>query len=116
METRRWINQGQPQTLQIAVFLFYFNAVFSVLGFLTGGGPISALIAAGYVGAGYGIANERKPGYYLAVAMAILPFVVQLALGINPLGGDLISLMFEVALVALLVHPQSRDYERIWFK
>jgi hypothetical protein len=24
--------------------------------------------------------------------------------------------MFEVALVLLLLHPQSREYERIWFK
>jgi hypothetical protein len=24
--------------------------------------------------------------------------------------------MFEVALVALLLHPQSREYQRIWFK
>ena len=32
METRRWINPSQPQTLQIAVFLLYINAFFSVLG------------------------------------------------------------------------------------
>jgi len=30
--------------------------------------------------------------------------------------GDVIELMFEVALVLLLLHPQSRDYQRIWFK
>jgi len=29
---------------------------------------------------------------------------------------DIISLMFEIALVVLLLHPQSREYERIWFK
>ena len=32
METRRWVNPSQPQTLQIAVFLLYINAFFSVLG------------------------------------------------------------------------------------
>ena len=31
-------------------------------------------------------------------------------------GGNLISLLFAIALVALLLHPQSRDYQRIWFK
>jgi hypothetical protein len=28
----------------------------------------------------------------------------------------IISLGFDVALVALLVHPMSREYQRIWFK
>ena len=32
METRRWLNPSQPQTLQIAVILLYINAFFSVLG------------------------------------------------------------------------------------
>ena len=31
METRRWINQSQPQTLYIAVFLLYINAAFTLL-------------------------------------------------------------------------------------
>ena len=28
----------------------------------------------------------------------------------------LVSFVFDVALVLLLVHPMSRDYQRIWFK
>ena len=28
----------------------------------------------------------------------------------------IISLLFDGALVALLLHPMSRDYQRIWFK
>jgi hypothetical protein len=28
----------------------------------------------------------------------------------------LVPLAFTVALLALLLHPQSRDYQRIWFK
>ena len=31
MEQRRWVNQTQPQTLQIAVFLLYLTAVFSLI-------------------------------------------------------------------------------------
>ena len=27
-----------------------------------------------------------------------------------------ISLLFDGALVALLLHPMSREYQRIWFK
>ena len=34
----------------------------------------------------------------------------------NVFSTDIVSLMFEVALIVLLLHPQSREYERIWFK
>jgi hypothetical protein len=118
MQTRRWVNPSQPQTLQIGVLLLYFNAV-SLLLF---GGLFSALgllIAGASVGGAYGIANDRKWGYGLGVAMAFAPFALRIlvtgSLG-AALSADIISLMFEVALVCLLLHPQSRDYQRIWFK
>jgi len=118
METRRWVNPSQPQTLQIAVFLLYAQAVFALLfgGYLLAEG---LLVLVGGVAGGYGIANEKKWGYGLALAVAIFPFIYRVARG--GLGdvfatGDVIELMFEVALVLLLLHPQSRDYQRIWFK
>lgn len=115
MEQRRWVNQTQPQTLQIAVFLLYINGVITLLfgGLFV---PLFALIAAGSIAAGYGIANERKWGYILGVAMALLPFALVILTRSSPLSGGLLNLLFEVALVALLLHPQSRDYQRIWFK
>ena len=118
METRRWLNPRQPQTLQIAVFLFYFDAVFLAIG---GGlfSPIGLAFIAAYIGAAYGIVNEHRWGYGLAVAIAVLgllPYVLYLLRGGNVLAGDPISLMFAVATLALLLHPQSRDYQRIWFK
>jgi hypothetical protein len=116
METRRWVNPSQPQTLQIAVFLLYFDAVFTLIFNLGILGPIGLLIVVGSAAAGYGIANEQKWGYGLGIAMAVLPFALRLAVGASILGGSIINLMFEVALVALLLHPQSRDYQRIWFK
>lgn len=116
METRRWTNPTQPQTLQIAVFLLYINAVFTAL--LGGLGSIIgiALVAGGAAG-GFGIANEKRWGYNLGLAMAFLPFILRIAFnGVeNMLGGSIINLMFEIALVALLLHPQSRDYQKIWF-
>ena len=30
--------------------------------------------------------------------------------------GLLITFMFAIALLLLLLHPMSRDYQRIWFK
>jgi hypothetical protein len=116
MPVNRWIDTTQPQTLLIAVILLYVNAAFAVLagGFLN---PILLALIVGQVGAGFGIANEKKWGYGLGIAMAVLPFVIRLLFLHNPFGGvTLVQLMFEVALVALLLHPQSREYQRIWFK
>ena len=54
----------------------------------------------------------------MCLASAFSPFALRwLFLGPSHVfGANLINLMFEVALVALLLHPMSRDYERIWFK
>ncbi|HEY2813159.1 MAG TPA: hypothetical protein VGJ03_06835 [Acidimicrobiales bacterium] len=117
MQTRRWLDPTQPQTLQIAVFLLYAQAVLLLLfgAFISIGGL--ALVAGG-IGAGYGIANERKWGYGLGLLIAFLPFILRIIfLGIGRVfSADIIDLMFEIALVVLLLHPQSREYERIWFK
>jgi uncharacterized membrane protein HdeD (DUF308 family) len=114
MPVNRWLDRTQPQTLYIAVILLYINAVFGLL--FGGFSLIGLLLVAGQVGGGYGIANEKKWGYWLGVAMAFLPFILGLIFLHNPFSGTIITLMFEIALVCLLLHPQSREYERIWFK
>ena len=104
--------------MQIGVFLLYFNAVFGLLDFVRTSWAPFLLIAAGGAAAGYGIANERKWGYYLGIAIAafyLLPFVLFLVQN-GRLSNNLIGLAFAVAKFALLIHPQSRDYQRIWFK
>jgi hypothetical protein len=111
MSANRWLDRTQPQTLYMAVILLYINAAFLLLS-----GFVLLPVAAGGVAAGYGIANEKKWGYGLGIAMAILPFVLQLLFLGNPFATSLINLMFEIALLALLLHPQSREYQRIWFK
>ena len=118
METRRWVNPSQPQTLQIAVFLLYINAFFSVIGGFLGWIPWGLVLLVCMVGGGFGIANEQKWGYGLGLAAAFSPFLLRwLFLGPSHVFGvNIINLMFEVALVALLLHPMSRDYQRIWFK
>jgi hypothetical protein len=116
METRRWTNPTQPQTLQIAVFLLYINAVFvAIFGGL--GSPLGIALVAGGGAGGFGIANERRWGYKLGLAMALCPFLLRMAVnGVESVfGGDVINLMFEIALVALLLHPHSREYQKIWF-
>lgn len=135
METRRWLNQSQPQTLQIAVFLLYFRAVFTLL--FGADDQIQVVFPADVLmrvvmtallaGGGFLIANEKRSGYAMAITAAIVPLLARflLALGIGfdgdipaigPFEYDPIGLLFEVALIALLVHPQSREYQRIWFK
>jgi len=118
MQTRRWVDPSQPQTLQIAVFLLYAQAVMLLIfgAFLS---LVGLALIAGGIGAGYGIANEQKWGYGLGIAVAAFPFIARMAFG--GVGdvfatGNIVELMFEVALVLLLLHPQSREYERIWFK
>jgi uncharacterized membrane protein (DUF2068 family) len=113
MPSNRWLDRTQPQTLYIAVILLYINAVF---GLIAGFSLIGLGIAAGQIGAGWGIANEKKWGYFLGLIMAFLPFIIRLLFLHNPFATTFINLMFEVAMVALLLHPQSREYQRIWFK
>ncbi len=111
METRRWINHSLPQSLGNAVLLLYISAGIDLLnGYFTA--PLGIAIMAAKVAAGFGIANERKWGYQLGVAVAVL-VVLGGVVGILPAG--IISLMFDILLVALLLHTQSREHQRIWF-
>ncbi|MEW6153263.1 MAG: hypothetical protein AB1673_04630 [Actinomycetota bacterium] len=116
---RRFFNPAQPQTLQIAVFLLYLNAVFSFISLLSNSSNFLLLRTALVVGAaaaGNGIANEKKWGYGLGIVMAFAPFAINWWFLNNPLSSNILALMFDIALVALLLHPQSRDYQRNWFK
>jgi hypothetical protein len=133
MQTRRWTNPSQPQTLQIAVILLYLNAAFGLLlrsytAFYEVQRWVSANLAQ-YIGvlsfvgmavAAFGIANERKWGYKLGVALTSAE-VILLFVAIGDLtnllrAGNLIALLFTGARAALLLHPMSRDYQRVWFK
>jgi hypothetical protein len=119
-EPTRWINQSQPQTLYMAQVLLYIQAVMTALF----GGLASVLglvIIAASVGSAFGIANERKWGYLLGLAFTGLRVaLLGVALVIDPgLIFDvyfLIAAVVPVALFALLMHAQSREYQRIWFK
>ena len=122
LESRRWFNPSQPQTLQIAVWLLYFNAVGGLIFgsvYITLGVFLGLIALVGCGAAAFGIANEQRWGYLLGVSMALLQVLLIVAVvGILGLfkGVALISFLFAVALVALLLHPMSRDYQRIWFR
>jgi hypothetical protein len=113
----RFLNQSLPQTLQIATLLLYFRAVFSLV--FVPWGLLSLVFAAATGAAGFGIANEKRWGYVLGIVMAALAILGSLPIGLSSGTGFLSFLLYiiwDVALFALLVHPQSRDYQRVWFK
>lgn len=117
-EPRRFLDQSQPQTLQIATILLYLNAALGVL-YGAIASPIGLLLVLAMGAGGFGIANEKRWGYTLAVAGAVanlgLPILVFGLDDVFKNVGLLLALLFDVALVALLLHPQSREYQRIWF-
>jgi hypothetical protein len=121
METRRWTNPSQPQTLQIAVFLLYANAVLGLVfgnAYFRFGGLFGLAAMVAFAAGGFGIANEKRWGYTMAVVVSAGE-VLCLILIFGPIGllgsQNLLGFAFAVALAALLLHPQSRDYQRIWF-
>ncbi|MHB8438835.1 MAG: hypothetical protein ACYDD4_06700 [Acidimicrobiales bacterium] len=110
---RRWFDSSQPQTLQGAVMLCYITAAFGLLSLLLGGALfiVPVLLAVG----GFGVANEKRWGYMLAVALALLNVLVGL-IGVFTYTLGILNLLFDVVLAALLLHPHSREYQRIWFR
>jgi hypothetical protein len=110
----RFVNQSQPQTLFGATILCYIDAFFGIISF----SPILLVIAIGLGLGGFGIANEKKWGYSVAVVAAVIQLALLLLIyGIGVLGfPQILTLMFDGLLVALLLHPMSRDYQRIWFR
>ncbi|MEM9131008.1 MAG: hypothetical protein AAF962_12535 [Actinomycetota bacterium] len=116
----RWINPSHPQTLQAAVFLGYFSAVFGIL--FTPIGPLFLLYIGVGVGA-FGSANNKRWGYFLLAVCAVLIALLNI-LGIafavpNGVVRTLLALnasVFPAALAVAVVHAHSREYQRVWFE
>lgn len=133
---RRWVNPSQPDLLQIAVFLGYFRGAFTLLFGLDqqffvfpAEGLLRIGLAAALAGGAYLLANGKRIGWQLLVVAAALPLLARLLVafgvrldggfdfgGISPFDYDVIGLIFEVALLALLLHPRSRQYEKVWLE
>lgn len=148
IDFKKWFDQMQPQTLQIATWLLYLDGVFSFLavidstgveGFFIGrfafGFLLMLAVTLCYPMSGLLMANDRRLGWRLAVVAAASPFALNV-LGtiladriydfgstVNPyeyltghvFGGSSIGVLFNGALVVLLLHQQSREHQRIWF-
>ncbi|MSW99742.1 MAG: hypothetical protein F2694_08990 [Actinobacteria bacterium] len=139
MSKRRWYNPNVPQTLGIAQMLLYLDAFWLVLAVLFGsqeteigsGGLIGMLLGVGgiaaYVYGASGIANGEKRGYQVAVFASFLPLIRRVVLVVLAgasiagnlsfifLAGNVLNVMFEYALIGLLLHPMSRNHEKAYF-
>jgi multisubunit Na+/H+ antiporter MnhB subunit len=114
----KWFDQSQPQTLQSAVILAYLNAALGIL-FLVLGSPVVGLPGLLLAGAGaVGIANEKRWGYWLCLVGAGIYLLLQLALAaaVGISFGVILNIAIGVILMILLLHPMSREYQRIWFR
>jgi hypothetical protein len=122
--------------LGIAVFLLYFNGLFgalTLLGITNSPTPylwlglsrapgladlIEIAAVLGFFAAGVLISNSQRLGWTMGAALAvgavIAPFLAFDGLGFLT-GRYLFTWMFDIALAALLLHPQSRQYQKIWF-
>lgn len=113
MPVGKWLDRSQPQTLMNATLLLYINAALGVLFGLLWASPLGLVFVVGQAVSGWGIANEKKWAYWLAVVLVVL-ILGQLVLSFSAL--DIINLAFYAVLLVLLLHPQSREYRRIWFR
>jgi hypothetical protein len=139
IDYKRWFDRTQPQTLQIAMLLLYLNGFFALVSFLEGDGDwvgvarvtkggVGALVGLAVIAAhafgGLLMANGRRLGWYLGLAAAFSPVVLRFWVlsGSNwsfqdkLFGTRIISFLFEAALVALLLHTQSREYQKTWYR
>ena len=116
MTERRFTDPSQPQTLQGAVIFSYISAVLAFLYFLARApGPWLILILLGVTA--FFIANERRWAYYAGAGLAIVYLLVEVAalFTFNRSLFGLLGVFFAGVLLALLLHPQSRAYQKIWF-
>ena len=149
IDPKKWFDRMQPQTLQIATWLLYFDGFFALVSLIDKSGYIGYLrfqypfgfllgiiSVALYVFGGVLMANDLKIGYKLSVIAAASPFVLrflavrslaanfetQSPIGITDyltgriFGGSIISSAFDIAVLALLLHTQSREHQRIWYR
>jgi uncharacterized membrane protein YjjB (DUF3815 family) len=113
----RFLNTSQPQTLVNATVLLYFEAFFTLIGNQF---PLTVRVVIGVAQAAgaFGIANEKRWGYGVALGASILGAAAWFAYWGTAVFTFpvIISFAFALLLIGLLVHPMSRDYQRIWFR
>ncbi|MDW3218480.1 MAG: hypothetical protein R8F63_07675 [Acidimicrobiales bacterium] len=132
MSQKVWINNRVPQTLYIAQVMLYIRGAFGVLSLgsigryeLFGSEAIFNIVillaSFGALAGAFGIANSYKWGWRLGVAAALTPFVLRLNVAVilglgDALRYDLLGLVFDVGVLAALLHQQSAQHQRLYFR
>jgi len=138
IDFRRWFDRMAPQTLQIALMLLYLNGFFALIGFMdrsdwvgfarvvkgTLGTVVGLVVVLSFITSGLLMANDRRLGYRIGLFAAFSPFLLRfwiysdspVTLWNRISGGNTVSLLFELALCALLLHPMSREHQRVWYR
>ena len=125
-----WINNRQPQTLYIAQIMLYFSAVSALIFGGTGVAVFDSealqlllrlLLTIGAAAGAFGIANDARWGYWLGVAAAIAPFLVRIGFwqrfGLSEaLEWNTLGMIFDIAILAALLHRQSAEHQRVYFR
>lgn len=95
----------------------YLNAALALIYALILGASLFYLPVLLLAVAAYGIANDKKLGYWGGVVLACLNVLGVLAIMVVGGGfGGLLNLLFAGILVVLLLHRDSRAYQRTWFR
>ena len=102
--------------IRAAFGLLFGSTVFAIFFGLL----IHLLASVAMVAGGLGIANERRWGYRLAVGVTVLglvPIVVWMLDSPGVMGEFwfMTLALFQAAQLVLLLHPMSRQHQRIWF-
>ncbi|MFM8847403.1 MAG: hypothetical protein ACKOHN_05060 [Actinomycetota bacterium] len=138
IDFRRWFDRMAPQTLQFATMLLYLNGFFALIGFMDRsdwvgyarvdkggvGAVVGLAVIASFILGGLLMANDRRWGWRLGLFAAFSPFLLRFWILSDSRfdmwdrisGGNTISLIFDVALCALLLHPQSREHQKLWYR
>ena len=112
MQARSWLNRLHPQTLLSATMLLYIEGLFNLVR-----GPFLAMVGAAMFPAAWGIANDRRWGWRLGIGAAALNVIIPIRwYGLDSPLTLAFALLFPVVLLVLLVHPVSREHQRIWFE
>lgn len=115
MRRFKWINTSLPQTLLIATYLMYLEAVFAIL-FGSVRSLVFLVVTAGFIIGALGVSNERRRGYYAAVVTAVFNVAITVWLLLTSGFGVIFALAIAIAILALLLNRQSSSYQRIWFR
>ena len=118
MDQFRWIDHTQPGRLVQGTMMLYISAFFNVFNLFVGGGfaGLFLVLALLQAGGAWGIANEKKLGYWAGCAGACLSVLVDIYFLTDNAVFGLIGLAISVWIATLVLHESSRGYARIWFK